>query len=387
VQDFKRFGLCLLLGSLLAAEAAAAEHAPIQLPSSLSAALRYSVLESGVFAQARDGRLDNRSLFRAALIAGGVHDETTLRTYLVRYGDWRRLLRRECGAIRQTRYLAAAGAAMTIGREGTPDVRRAAKVLAFLHREILTGKYDIRCSGMSEVANTGRYNCVSATILFNSLAAEVGLTAHGGEAPAHVLSILDVSKKEILIETTCSRWFEIAEGSSAFRNWRRPGSDLGVTRRSAVRRSLSPAQLVAIVYYNQGVDLAEQHDYADAVAANYKALQLDPHNSTARGNLLAAVNNWALDLAEQKRFAKAVTLLQHGRQIAPEHQSFTVNQLALYQQWIHSLRRRGDFDRATSVLKRAAAEFPNEPYFHSALIRVFRQSAKPVKAPITSRNL
>ena len=97
------------------------------------------------------------------------------------------------------------------------------------------------------------------------------------------------------------------------------------------------------------------------------------------------MNNWALDLAEQKRFAKAVALLHHGRQIAPEHESFTVNHLALYQQWIQSLRRRGDFDRATSVLKRAAVEFPNEPYFNSALLRVFRQSAKPVRAPTTSR--
>src|SRR5439155_13847576 len=130
--------------------------------------------------------------------------------------------------------------------------------------------------------DTGRYNCGSATILYNALAAEVGLQAFGGETTAHVASLVAARDGLLRVETTCPRWIE-PRGSSLFK------SDGQVARSEAGgHRTLDVPQLVALVYYNVGVDLAEQRRYAGAVAANYKALRLDPAGASARVNLLAA---------------------------------------------------------------------------------------------------
>ena len=50
-----------------------------------------------------------------------------------------------------------------------------------------------------------------------------------------------------------------------------------------------------------------------------------PANATARGNLLAAVNNWALTLAAAGRFNEAENLLAAGSRFAPEHLPFQHN--------------------------------------------------------------
>ena len=80
-----------------------------------------------------------------------------------------------------------------------------------------------------------------------------------------------------------------------------------------------------MIYYNRGVDAVYHGRYAEAVAANRKALLLDPNNATARGNLLAAVNNWSLALADAGRFNEAQRLLAAGRRYAPDHLPFVHN--------------------------------------------------------------
>ncbi len=180
--------------------------------------------------------------------------------------------------------------------------------------------------------DTGRYNCVSATILFNALAAEVGLDTSGGEWSAHVVSVLRTKDGPLHVETTCPRWLE--HMGEALRDSQ---TRLPETRLRASCRSVGVPQLVALVYYNLAIDLAEERQFAEAIAANYKALRLDPDHHNARANLLAAINNWALDLAQREQFAEAIELLGHGRKFAPDHPTFALNEAALHE------RRRTEF--------------------------------------------
>ena len=96
--------------------------------------------------------------------------------------------------------------------------------------------------------------------------------------------------------------------------------------------------LIAMFYYNRGVDAVYHSRYAESVAANRKALLLDPNNATARGNLLAAVNNWALALADTGRFEEAELLLADGRRYAPDHLPFVYN--AAHVQRLRTIRLR-----------------------------------------------
>jgi tetratricopeptide (TPR) repeat protein len=378
---------CLgLLAAPLALSASGA--APWPLPAELAVGLHYSTLEIRMFDRAQHGELRDAYL-DAALIAGGVADESTRREYVNGYRTHAQRLLTMLAAPHDTQpeYSLRQGAlnvSPAVNRlpsvangSASPDPRRerAAAVFEFLHREILTGKYDLQCSRLAQVLDTGNYNCVTATILFNCLAAEAGLSACGGESPSHVVSLVRVPGQRLEIETTCPRWFERHDKE---RQIGPPGSQpVGGVQASAkrpmIRRELHAAELAAIVYYNIAVDLAEQRRYSEAVAANYKALELDGQCQNAEGNLLAAINNWALDLAEREQYAGAVELVRQGYRLAPHHRTFSLNHTAIHQRWIQRLCERGQLAQAEALVERAAQDFPDEPFFTSAREQIERQ--------------
>ncbi len=98
-------------------------------------------------------------------------------------------------------------------------------------------------------------------------------------------------------------------------------------------------ELVATIYYNRGVDLLAEERFADAAAANLKAVRLDPQNATAKGNLLATINNWAIDLATSGNYEKAAALWQLGLATDPRYDAFRTNYGQLLRQWRRSAQK------------------------------------------------
>ncbi len=91
-----------------------------------------------------------------------------------------------------------------------------------------------------------------------------------------------------------------------------------------------------MIYYNRGIDAFNDRRYADAVALNRKALLLDAENKSARGNLLASINNWSLALADAGQFDAAEALLAAGRKFDPNHAAFAHNAAHIQQQRLQS---------------------------------------------------
>jgi tetratricopeptide (TPR) repeat protein len=354
-------GWLLLTSALAALAPARAQAADLEavprLPTPLAVALAYHDAEREVFARAEGGTLGPAELFAAALVAGGVREPVERHAYEERF---RRLAQRLQGGIREA------------GDTASGAAERAALVHAFLHDAVLTGAYDLGCSRVSQALDHGRYNCVSATILFNALATEAGLEAAGGESSAHVVSVVQTDRGPLHVETTCPRWLQPPDGEDTAAAAPRTARPVGLGY-----RRVGVPQLVALVYYNLAVDLAERGRFAEAIAANYKALRLDPANGNARANLLAAVNNWALDLGQRGEYAAAIELLAHGRHFAPTHPTFVINDAALHERWVRSLIDQGQWAQAASVLQRAAADHPGHAYFVTAWQQIDRREPAP----------
>ena len=127
----------------------------------------------------------------------------------------------------------------------------------------------------------------------------------------------------------------------------------------ATAREVSPIQMAAMIYYNRGVDLLAEKRFAEAAEANVKALRLDPQNATARGNLLATINNWSIELGDSRHFAEAVGLLRQGLALDANFAAFAQNYVHIHCQWADDLCRTGHVEEAIDILSRAAAEMPN----------------------------
>ncbi len=133
------------------------------------------------------------------------------------------------------------------------------------------------------------------------------------------------------METTCPQWFSVS-GTPA----------VAAPREMSQPRQLSDVELVATIYYNRGVDLLADRRFAEAVAANAKAVRLDPHNTTAKGNYLATINNWGIELATAGQYAKASELFRLGMSTEPGFAAFRDNYARLQRQWDEATREKRD---------------------------------------------
>jgi tetratricopeptide (TPR) repeat protein len=264
--------------------------------------VEYTPLEAETFqAAAAESPADRHWLLPAALAAAGERDEARIERAVRKVETW--------------------GEELSRSVESESDVpRRAAIVLEFLHARVLQGGYRPDANDLSATIEGGGYNCVSSTVLFQCLAEHCGLQVSAAESPGHVYSVIHSPSGPFDVETTCREWFSSVAAAKD-------------PRPSAASRELTTLGLAALVYYNAGVDHLAARRFEAAIAANLKALQLDPANSAARSNLLAGLNNWALDLNDRQDFAGAVRLLEHGLRIAPEHRPFNINRDAVQQRW------------------------------------------------------
>jgi tetratricopeptide (TPR) repeat protein len=312
-----------------------------------------SPLEERLFADATDGRFDEHDLFHAALIASGASDDESL-------GRYERQLADLLSELRRTKKLT-----------GSPR-RQAETIFEFLHGRVLTGGYRLDCTDLRTAFDQGLFNCVSASVLFNCLAAECGLATSGLECPGHAMSRLYLPGATLDVETTCARWFRLSHDPK--KQAEHVEKTLGASAKDrALLREVSDVELVAMIYYNRGVDLLAEKRFAEAAAANAKALRLAPGSTTARGNLLATINNWAIALGSEGRFAAAADLLRQGMATDPTFETFALNFVHVHHEWTAELCRAGKYEEAIGLLSRAAIERPDRAYFQQAALSIYRR--------------
>ena len=328
-----------------------------QLPTSYGFVLKgLDSVETELLQDAKDGKWDNVDLFRATLIAEGVRDVQKIREYEAKLDN-----------------VLAAVYAKLGSNPSQENLTR--EVFEAIHRQLLTSTYDINCTDLVRTLETGHFNCVSATVLFNCVAEKAGLNVCALEMPGHALSRVKFGSDSMNLETTCPDWFALQDEKVRREAMARrvapsvAGTNPGVAgmQNNDVNesfkklREISPVQLVATIYYNQGVDYLAEEKYAEAIVANLKALQLDPSSETAWGNLLAAVNNWSIKLvSENKRYDLAATLLDQGVCLDSNYDKFRENQLHIYYHWIHALAREGRTADAKKVFEIADVRLPND---------------------------
>ena len=92
------------------------------------------------------------------------------------------------------------------GRE--PSYRRARRIHTILHEKFL-GEYDPAADGLQQVVREGRYNCLSASLLYGLVLRQLGYRPQIIETPGHLFVSLRIGERVIYVETTASLGFDI----------------------------------------------------------------------------------------------------------------------------------------------------------------------------------
>ncbi|NMC21963.1 MAG: hypothetical protein GYA33_16275, partial [Thermogutta sp.] len=257
--------------------------------------------------------------------------------------------------------------------------QRLESVFHYLHREILTGDYRLEATSPLEPLTRGRYNCVSATVWFCTLAERLGLEVPPLQSPTHAYCRVDCQGQAVLVEATCAEWFDLRRdhpgaspdayllaGTESVENGplvSGPKSAGNPDPYGEAARPMNPVALVGTVYYNRGVEAILKKRFSEAAADNVKALYLDPGNRTARDNLLAALNNWAIAAAAEKDYAAAAQRLRLAVRIDPAYGPLPGNLAQLYARWALHLADTEGKAQAATVIREALQLLPPEKAF------------------------
>ena len=354
MRSARRLALCVwLLGLMLAPPAVMADDADATIDEFVG---RLTDLETALFNDAADGRLDDFDPLGAALVASGVEDRETLAAY-----------RAAAAAL-------AADLKKSEKLDGTPR-QQAEAIFDFMHRRVLRDGYRLEATDLRATIDRGQFNCVSASVLFNYLASQCGLAVCGLETPGHAMSRVQIDDEALDIETTCPRWFRLSHDPQ--RQAEHVKKTLGTSAgERGPLREVAPIEIAAMIYYNRGVDLLADKRFAAAAAANAKALRLDPSSKTARGNLLATLNNWAIVEGTMQRYEQALDLLRRGLTIDSAYETFALNYVHVCHQWSLDLCLRGNYEAAARMLLQAIEERPGRTYLWQAAADVYRRWAR-----------
>jgi len=179
--------------------------------------------------------------------------------------------------------------------DATPE-----QLFRLLQREFLQGPFDAYCPSVGETICTGRYNCLTASILYVEICRQHGITAQVAASAGHVRVQLNLAGTPIWVEMTDPVWHPL----------RTPLSD---------EHQIDDTQTLARLAYNRGTRLARHGQYAAATRWLRKSVRLDPRYQESKDNLAATFNNWAISQIKAGNLMQARTLVADG--LRYRHQS------------------------------------------------------------------
>jgi len=287
-------------------------------------------IELALIQDANDGQFDEHSLLDAMLLAEGCDSEKQIKSH-------KKKIAAHIPSIKK--------AAMKLSEK-----QQAKLVLEYLHKNVFTGNYKENCSSVSATINSGVYNCVSSSVIYAYFARALGLKICFERKPGHVYCLVMLDGKYHPIETTSRLWEKSTQAASLD------------SKSKAVR--LSDTQMVSLIYYNRGVALFQQLKYPQSIAVNFIALQFDPANQTASGNVVSAINNWSLDLYENKQYQIATQILSVGLTLDSKNKNLLTSEAFLFSQWIELLRKTKHYQKSLTII----GQVPKRKY-HRQLIK------------------
>ncbi|MEC9072573.1 MAG: hypothetical protein VX938_09355 [Myxococcota bacterium] len=332
--------------SILELERSAAQP----LPSSDLTALEQMLVEDF-----RDnGRLDRVTLAQASLVVSGATDMDALRLWQGRYEEIRGLV------------------AERLARDSLPtEEAQARTVFQVLHDTVFT-VYSTTQSSVLTLLEDGSYNCVSGTLLFNSLLEDLSIRTAAVDLPTHTFSVIWVDGKRVEVETTHPMGFEPFRTEAEYQAFLRSrglrvgvdSSDPVLVKRTATQTTVHNRVLLSYVYTNRAAVAADMDHMQEAWRNYRRAAALVPEEAKHVFNRDALLHNLALEYLETGQPTRAMRLLlaasRMGEGGAIPHK--------LSQLLIHTYGRlaelaagRRDAEELERIFVSAISRLPDEP--------------------------
>ncbi len=285
------------------------------LSISVVAAAENIGLQAQLFADMEDSRLDDFTLIEAAFILSGVQSPDSLRNHIRWYEEMVQNIR-----------------AYNFDLFDKPAL--AQKIFAIMHSNIL-GEYERESTTLLDIIRRKKFNCVSATILYNLVCADLGLETKAFETPTHVYTIFSDFERRFIVENTNAMGFNIMKNLHTYSQFllqyyphdRRLeiGLDQLYAYENSRGRPIDNTELLGLLAYNQAYFAAQKEDF---VAAYEFVLTAQQFNADSRSNIefeKGLYFRWGSRCFRERRFFDAFSVFADGFYRYPENADFAQN--------------------------------------------------------------
>lgn len=221
--------------------------------------------------------------------------------------------------------------------------------------------YDFYQSRVTEIFESGKYNCISSAMLFTVLARGLDMPVRGVSVPTHAFVELGpVGGKVFEVETTSDTGFDLVHDARFYREaaqqWSAERGLAAVTyEQYKARKILEPVELIALGMFNQSIQAsgATKNLLMEAAAV------LDPSHDAAQTHRFQSYVQEAGVLREQGAANTTVKMTECVRPAVQRalKQQESVAPLAVWLEWFYAdaLSVLGRGQEALAVVKGALA--------------------------------
>lgn len=302
--------------------------------------------EADLVADVKEGKFRKWTFADAALFVSGVSDSAKRKAYLAKIDNFAADAKKELEA--------------TDAIEGKGE-----KLLRWLHAKAMASGYVAGQTDLPPVLDRGQFNCVSSAVLYNLLAKRLGLDSRAIQVPDHAFSIVYDGTRHFDVETTTDRGFNPLRDKAAVAEFEsRTGFTYVPDSDRDQRREVSDAGMLAMIYFNHGVDRLKAGEFSAALGAFFRALSLDRDLASATKNALVAMALWSVAEAEAGRIPAARAIVKTGLSLAPNDARLLYARVQVWAEYADREFTRAGLDAGLAALREAAMEAPDGPFVH-----------------------
>jgi tetratricopeptide (TPR) repeat protein len=235
----------------------------------------------------------------------------------------------------------------------TPSERGDA-LLRFLHAGPMKAGYDAQQTRLSTLLDNGKFNCVSATALYQIVARRLeldvrALSIPGGILAGHAMTIFIEGDRRIDVETTNPDGFDFQAKVKES-----GGFVIGIKLDPEKGHEVSELGLASLIAQNLASSRGKEKnkDPIDAVQAALIGVALDPVENAKANNFIATINDWAMRLGKDKKYEEALTVMQFGLELLAGHKTLLNNSDILWNRYAAFEVQSGRAQQAVAVIRR-----------------------------------
>lgn len=236
----------------------------------------------------------------------------------------------------------------------------AEKLFLYLHTTWLI-TYKKEATTLLDIKRRKEFNCVSATILYNLICDELGLSTMAFETPSHVYTIFSDFGHDIMVENTTSMGFNIIKNLKNYSKYmsqyypEKEIYQIGLDRLYAYEnsrgRQISNVELLGLICYNQAYFAFHKKAYPEAYDYVLLAQKFN-HDSRSNQNFEQKLYyTWGDHLFKNKDFYQSFEIFADAYFRYPTNRDFKQNCIAAFINALQSTWTAKDWNTTQQIIQ------------------------------------